>query len=362
MSPSGAPSIEHLNSVLAPRLGKARVVSVSEDAIGTGQMSESRRLRLEYDAMCDLPPTMIAKFPSTDPKSRATGKLTRCYEVESSYYRDLRDALDVGSPRCFHVERDEQTDDFLLLLEDFAPCRQGDQIAGCTPDEARACVDELVRLHGPLWNSTFLAKLPWLNRSTDKDRSGSQALMQSVFPGFMQRYADRLSSEARRVGEEFVHDSGGYFRRDLPHRTVVHGDFRLDNLLFRQGEASKATDNAVATGMRVGVVDFQTVTHACGAQDLAYFVGAGLATAVRREHERDLVEQWVEGLRGYGISLTVDEAWHEYRKFTFAGFVMAVVASMIVKQTERGDEMFLAMANRHAQHAVDLDSLAAVRN
>jgi len=186
--------------------------------------------------------------------------------------------------------------------------------------------------------------------------------MQSVFPGFMQRYADRLSSEARRVGEEFVRDSGGYFRRDLPHRTVVHGDFRLDNLLFRQGEASKATDNAVATGMRVGVVDFQTVTHACGAQDLAYFVGAGLATAVRREHERELVEQWVEGLRGYGISLTVDEAWHEYRKFTFAGFVMAVVASMIVKQTERGDEMFLAMANRHAQHAVDLDSLAAVRN
>jgi hypothetical protein len=41
---------------------------------------------------------------------------------------------------------------------------------------------------------------------------------------------------------------------------------------------------------------------------------------------------------------------------------MAVVASMIVKQTERGDEMFLAMANRHAQHADDLDSLAAVRN
>jgi hypothetical protein len=35
---------------------------------------------------------------------------------------------------------------------------------------------------------------------------------------------------------------------------------------------------------------------------------------------------------------------------------------MIVKQTDRGDDMFVAMANRHAQHAVDLDSLDAVRD
>ena len=73
------------------------------------------------------------------------------------------------------------------------------------------------------------------------------------------------------------------------------------------------------------------------------------------------MQQWVEGLRGYNISLDDEHAWLEYRRFTFAGYVMAVVASMIVKQTDRGDQMFLAMANRHAQHAADLESLAAVR-
>lgn len=353
---AGSPSVDRLNDVLASRLGSARVVAVRDEEIGTGQMSESRRLHIEVDGACDLPSTLIAKFPSDDPKSRATGKLTRCYEVESSFYRDLREALDVGAPHCFYVERDESTDEFLLLLEDFAPCRQGDQIAGCSIHEARACIDELVRLHGPLWNSRSLSSLPWLNRTTNQDRSGSQVLMQTVFGRFMERYGDWLTSEARQLGEEFVKDSGGYFRRELPHRTVVHGDFRLDNLLFR------ASPETAIHGLRVGVVDFQTVTHACGAQDLAYFIGAGLATDVRRQFERDLVQRWVEGLRGYDVSLTFDEAWLEYRKFTFAGFVMAVVASMIVKQTDRGDEMFLAMANRHAQHAVDLDSLAAVRN
>ena len=127
---SGSPSAEQLNAVLAPHLGAARITAVREEAIGTGQMSESRRLHLTFSESCVVPATMIAKFPSSDPRSRATGKATRCYEVESSFYRDLRDALDVGAPQSFHVERDEPSDDFLLLLEDFAPCEQGDQIAG----------------------------------------------------------------------------------------------------------------------------------------------------------------------------------------------------------------------------------------
>jgi hypothetical protein len=28
---------------------------------------------------------------------------------------------------------------------------------------------------------------------------------------------------------------------------------------------------------------------------------------------------------------------------------------MLVEQTERGDDMFMAMAHRHARHALDLD-------
>lgn len=352
-----SPDVDTLNRALSGGLQGARVVAVSDEAIGTGQMSESRRLRVTYSSPCDLPTTLIAKFPSDDPTSRATGKATRCYEVEASFYRDLREALDVGAPHCYFVERNEETDEFLLLLEDFAPCRQGDQIAGCSLAEAEACVDELVRLHGPLWNSQFLTTLPWLNRTSNKERSGSQALMQQVFPGFIARYADRLDPAARTVGEEFVRDSGDYFTRQLPHRTVVHGDFRLDNLLFRSAAVAGGPG-----GGRVGVVDFQTVTHACGPQDLSYFVGAGLTTDLRRTHERALVERWATGLRGYGVELDNNHVWNEYRRFTFAGFVMAVVASMIVKQTPRGDEMFMAMANRHGVHAADLDSLAAVRD
>jgi hypothetical protein len=37
--------------------------------------------------------------------------------------------------------------------------------------------------------------------------------------------------------------------------------------------------------------------------------------------------------------------------------MMAVAASMLVKQTERGDAMFLTSIRRHAQQSIDLDAL-----
>ena len=36
---------------------------------------------------------------------------------------------------------------------------------------------------------------------------------------------------------------------------------------------------------------------------------------------------------------------------------MAIVASTLVRRTDRGDEMFIAMADRHARQALDLDAL-----
>jgi len=76
-----------------------------------------------------------------------------------------------------------------------------------------------------LWNSPLLARLGWLNRSSPDQRSASYGLMQSVFPGFIKRYRDRLTPTARMVGDEFARDAGNYSSRIAPHSTVVHGDF-----------------------------------------------------------------------------------------------------------------------------------------
>jgi hypothetical protein len=53
--------------------------------------------------------------------------------------------------------------------------------------------------------------------------------------------------------------------------------------------------------------------------------------------------------------------WDQYRLFATSGYIMAIVASMLVKQTERGDSMFAAMANRHGQQMIDLETLSLFR-
>jgi hypothetical protein len=60
-----------------------------------------------------------------------------------------------------------------------------------------------------------------------------------------------------------------------------------------------------------------------------------------------------QGITGYPWR----DCWLDYRRGAFAGFGVTVIASMLVQQTVRGDEMFVAMARRHSRHALDLGSL-----
>jgi len=59
------------------------------------------------------------------------------------------------------------------------------------------------------------------------------------------------------------------------------------------------------------------------------------------------------GVRGY----TLEQLRADTRRDIFGGLLMAIVASMVVQRTERGDLMFLTSTTRHAQHALDADAL-----
>src|SRR5262245_47682281 len=94
-----------------------RVTAVDRQQVGTGQMGDCQRLALTYSAEVDAPATLVAKLPSSDETSRATGMAMRTYEVEVRFYQQLADRLPVRSPVCHHAEIDLATGDFVLLLE-----------------------------------------------------------------------------------------------------------------------------------------------------------------------------------------------------------------------------------------------------
>lgn len=311
----------------------APVAAATWTPLGTGQMCDSLRVQVTYDGPTDLPASLVVKLPAADETSRSTAVMMRSYEKEVRFYADLAPRLPVATPRCWASRFDPETHDFVLVLEDLAPAEPGDQLAGCSVEVAEAAVEQLVALHAPLLGDPSLEALDWLVG----DEAGSRALMTALLPqlwaGFLDRYD--VPGHVRTAGDAVFSSIESYLAPRPGPRTVTHGDFRLDNLLLR--------------GTSVTVVDWQTCALGHGATDVAYFVGAGLLPDVRREVEGDLLAAWAKGVG-------VVDPEPAYRLGTFAGLVMAVGASMMVERTDRGDAMFLAMADRHARHALDLDA------
>ena len=128
---------------------------------------------------------------------------------------------------------------------------------------------------------------------------------------------------------------------------LVHGDYRLDNMLFGEPGADRP----------LTVVDWQTVTWGPAMTDVAYFLGCALPDDVRRDNYDALLRAYHDALRP-DAALSLDDVREGVRRQSFFGVMMAIVSSMLVERTERGDEMFMVMLRRHSQHVLDTDALA----
>jgi Ecdysteroid kinase-like family len=341
-------------SWLAAAIGAGAVADFAVERIGTGQMSECYRVRLSYaDGLAgpDRPESVVLKVAASDPVSRQTGLALGLYEREVRFYGDIAPRLGGPIAPCYHAAVDTSTGVFDLLLGDAGPAVVGDEIAGATTEQARLGVVELGRLHGPLLGDTSLAEAPWLNREAPLN----QAMIAPLYAGFIDRYGDQVAPEHRRVCERLVDAFDGYLAQEAeasePGRIqgLVHGDYRLDNMLFGTDGADRA----------LTVVDWQTVSWGPALTDLSYFLGCALPTQDRRAHYDALLRAYHEAL-GPEAPITLADVGDGVRRQSFFGVMMAIVSSMLVERTERGDRMFMTMLQRHCDHVLDTDALATL--
>jgi aminoglycoside/choline kinase family phosphotransferase len=343
-------TIEWLTDVLrdSGSIIDASVTSFETMPVGTGQMADSVRFSLGYDREeLDAPVSVVVKLAAADDTSRATGVALGSYETEVRFYQQVAPTVDISLPRCHFADVDAASGWFTLVLEDLAPAVPGDQLAGCSVDDAALALSQLAKLHTPRWGDRTLAELPWLHRNTPERVKFGAELIVELLPGFIDRYADQLDAELICLGERLMPEIGAWMANHPQPWTVQHGDYRLDNMLFG-GPGSRRP---------LAVVDWQTATYGPPLLDASYFLGAGLIENDRRTHERDLLREYHQALTSAGIeSYSWQRCWADYRRFTLAGFLMAVGASMLVERTPRGDEMFMTMARRHGAHILDLEA------
>jgi Phosphotransferase enzyme family len=329
----------------AGALRESCVMGFSSENVGNGLVGSSVRFSLRYDtAEPGAPASVVGKFPSDDPTSRQSGADLRLYLREVNFYRFIAPTVKIHTPGVYASGFDPETHEFFLLFEDMAPARGGDQLAGCDVTDAAAAMVEIAALHGPRWGDPALDTLDWLALP----RTETERIAQMVAPVaemFRERFLDVLEPEVMEAVMRLV-PLAHRMMFDVPAaRTVMHGDFRLDNVLF----------DAKGGSLKLVTLDWQTVGRGCGTMDAAYFIGAGLRASDRGAHEADLMRLYHEALLSFGVpGYGWEQCWHDYRKYCLHGLFMAMFSAISVARTDRGDEMFLTMARRHARQALEL--------
>ena len=327
------------------------VRSVDVIPIGTGQTGATYRLAVSYGSdPVDLPDTFAIKLSSQDDAVRE--RVALGYRSEHAFYTEVAHQVRVPVPHHYHCEISSDGGDFVLLLADLAPAVQGDQIGGCTSAEAELGVQALAGLHGPTWGDPRWPAFPGLAMSMTSEDAvkglGDVAVMATQIT--LERLGARMTAEDRETATEAMSMATRWLMADRHRFSLLHGDYRLDNMLFDPDRT------------RVTIVDWQTLGVGLPARDLAYFTGTGLLPESRALADEDLVTAYHSELLEYGIAdYDRDLCWRDYRVGMLQVPLLATLGCAFAISTERGDDMMLVMLQRGCQAIRDLGSLDLVR-
>ena len=326
------------------QLAQGRVVQAQHRIIGTGKMGDNARYTLSYDAAAGAAPaTLIAKFPASDERARAMAGARGAYYNEVMFYRELAPGTSMRTPAIYASELSEDRTTFLLLMEDLSPAEPGSQLVGESREHAALALREAAKLASAYYGDESIGARDYVMAAA-RDDGGKlgEVLMQQSWPGFLDRFGHALSPECIAFGERYVGSHAHFVTRYQGPKTLVHGDFRSENILFHEDLAA--------------TVDWQTTCESSALADAAYFLGGSVASDDRRNWERALIEDFRAQLERGGVSLSAQNCWDQYREYAMHGLMITVLGASFTTPDERGEKMFLAMIQRHLQHCVDLDA------
>ena len=287
-------------------------IDAGDTAAGHGFTGQIARLTVAYDSHeTDAPRSIIAKFPSYDPTIRAAvTDSAMSYEHEIMCYENLLGDVALSTPRRYYSAHNPESGECILLLQDLAPARFGDNVGNPSRKDIESAIRAIAAFHAEFWESPRLVEFDWLPPFAQHAEARRRAFRRAIGP-FLSTWGKHL----RPSTIDLINRLGGSLasiRRQLsrPPRTVLHGDYRLDNLAFDGSECGPA------------VIDWQAASIGRGVVDMAYFIVYCLNPDERGAMESELVKLY--------HSVLVE---HAVRKYDFEScmedFRLSIAANML---------------------------------
>jgi Ecdysteroid kinase-like family len=345
-----------LNQVLGDEIrGGAAITSVDIETIGAGVgfIGELARLHLQYDRPVDAPKSIIAKMPTLNPQWRHIGMLYGFYEKESRFYELIAPSVDVPLAVAYHNDARPDSGEYILLLEDLGDMRAGDQLAPISDAEIVDILGHLAGLHAAWWNDPKLVEFAaWL--------PGVGSPFFEIVKGAFFDQASRYPWDKEHLVPSWVGDMVNLVMENYDEflaamigngaETFVHGDFRIDNMMF--GTPGSSRDFAL--------LDFQISMRGNPMADVVYFLSGSLPIEQRRGNERGFVRAYHDALLAAGVDgYSFERCWEDYVAASplLLNYLVAVGDTDFSLVPERGRILAEEFLRRYAAAMDDLGAL-----
>jgi len=328
-----------------------REVEVTQIGAGVGIASLLYRVTPTYGGEpTEGPASVIVKLPTLDEGTRAVVGVFDFYQKECRFYREMAAATPVATPAMHHVDVDLETGDFVIVMEDLTDVRLVDQLEGCTLAEARSAVETLARIHATWWDGGPIESIDWLPRPLDPPYPQAlQGQVAASWPNVMAEHRDLVEPDIERLGEQMPEILPDLMDRlSQPPTTLVHGDYRLDNLMFAADGVEPMT-----------VIDWQICLRGKPAYDLGYFMSQSLDPVMRAAHERELLDLYLTVLGASGVTdYDADRLWDDYRLGILYCFAYPASGAAVELVNDRAVALFRSLLERSSKAILELDALS----
>lgn len=284
---------------------------------GVGLASLLQRLACTVSSDSASPRTLhaVIKFPPTDPEAQQAATQLRAFARECGFYNALQGSAASAAataPACYFSEHEERTGRACMLMEDLGGdgWQGGDQVAGADLPLAQAVLSTASAQHAAFWGDEARLR-PWVNQGWLPELDGasfaagdsSAELFGPAWPRWRRRYPQAAALLPSALLAQLDAQPGAFSgtvaapllrRLGSPPRTLLHGDLRVDNVMWRGGAGADAS-------LETRHLDMGDCAVGRGAFDVAYFLSMSLETQLREQHEAQLLQLYAERLREGGV-------------------------------------------------------------
>jgi aminoglycoside phosphotransferase (APT) family kinase protein len=348
---------EWLTAVLCGKFPGAIVthVEVRPSSAGTHERHQLIVTYNEEGRRAALPVSIFTKsLPSV--VTRMIGGFNGTARVEGNFYTQLRPALQIEAPLCYHSAYDRKTFAAIHLLEDLVAaksatfCNHKTYVSRAMADDM---IDLLASLHSRFYGDPALAeRYRWLASysrwfTIGSEKMSTEYYTRKAFDTAAHVIPAKILSRRDQVWPATIRALAVH---ESEPQGLIHSDVHIGNW-YRTGAG------------RMGLCDWQCLSRGHWSRDFAYAVTASLTPDDRRNWERDLLARYIDQFaQRTGIAPDFDQSFLYYRQqilHALAMWTITLCHSPLLPNMQPEDTTF-TMIERITTAMADLDSIESL--